>query len=99
MCVPLKTPVSSIKMLIFFLLQASIVPECYYRCVMGLFRQHFGETEVEVEKGKKEERAEGGLKNMTMSKFLHLYQTEDIYQVFDITPDMKSLLINFYFCL
>ncbi|XP_022331273.2 bifunctional peptidase and (3S)-lysyl hydroxylase JMJD7-like [Crassostrea virginica] len=53
-------------------------------------RQHFGETEVEVEKGKKEERAEGGLKNMTMSKFLHLYQTEDIYQVFDITPDMKK---------
>lgn len=67
--------------------------------LMDLFRQHFGETEVEVEKGKKEERATGGLKNMTMSKFLHLYQTEDIYQVFDITPDMKSLLINFYFCL
>lgn len=54
-------------------------------------RKNFGQTDVEVEMGKKERRGDGGLKNMTFSKFLHLYQTEDIYQVFDITQDMKSL--------
>lgn len=53
-------------------------------------RKNFGQTDVEVEMGKKERRSDGGLKNMTFSKFLHLYQTEDIYQVFDITQDMKK---------
>lgn len=60
--------------------------------IIASSRKNFGQTNVEVEMGKKERRSDGGLKNMTFSKFLHLYQTEDIYQVFDISQDMKSLL-------
>lgn len=65
----------------------------YFLClkIIASSRKNFGQTDVEVEMGKKERRSDGGLKNMTFSQFLHLYQTEDIYQVFDITQDMKSL--------
>ncbi|XP_062602952.1 bifunctional peptidase and arginyl-hydroxylase JMJD5-like [Saccostrea cucullata] len=53
-------------------------------------RENFGNIDVEVEVGKKENRMSGLVKNMTMSKFLHVYQTANIYQVFDLTPEMKK---------
>ncbi|XP_061166531.1 bifunctional peptidase and arginyl-hydroxylase JMJD5-like [Saccostrea echinata] len=53
-------------------------------------REKFGNIEVEVELGKKENRSAGMLRNVTMAKFLHVYQKEDVYQVFDLTPEMKQ---------
>ncbi|XP_061166543.1 bifunctional peptidase and arginyl-hydroxylase JMJD5-like [Saccostrea echinata] len=53
-------------------------------------RENFGNIQVEIELNKKENRTSGLYQNMTMSKFVHDYQTENMYQVFELTPEMKK---------
>ncbi|XP_061174129.1 bifunctional peptidase and arginyl-hydroxylase JMJD5-like [Saccostrea echinata] len=70
------------------ILEKGMLP-AYKRWTDSYLREHFGTENVDVERGKKEDRG-GNMLSITMSDFLDRYQKEDIYMVNDASEEMAK---------
>lgn len=54
------------------------------------FREHYGELQVDVEEGKKENRSLS-MWRWSFKNFLETYQKEDVYMVHSLEEKMRGL--------